>query len=166
VITRPRVLVVVAIVAASLIIMAYQVNARRSTPLSPRSSAPPQQINSDLRNVMQSRVHEEYTHLSFTNWHDRPLTSEKMDAIAASSGRIMEVAKGLDTYEAVYRQQGWTDDDVKFFEEKRLQLSRVAEELNRAAQKHDAPQVVNFFMHLDNTCQSCHKRFRPDLSWT
>jgi hypothetical protein len=26
--------------------------------------------------------------------------------------------------------------------------------------------VTSFFIHLDNTCQSCHRRFRPDLSWT
>jgi cytochrome c556 len=25
--------------------------------------------------------------------------------------------------------------------------------------------MINFFMHLDTTCQSCHKRFRPDIQW-
>lgn len=89
-----------------------------------------------------------------------------MDAIAASSARIMSVARTLDSYETEYKQQGWNEDDVKFFNERRLQLSRVAEALNKAARKHDSGQVVNFFMHMDNTCQSCHKRFRPDLSWT
>ena len=103
--------------------------------------------------------------MSFTIWHDRPLTPTKMDSIAVSSSRVIDLTKELTGYAAIYKQQGWSNDDVKFFEEKRLQLSRVAEELNRAAKKHDSSEVINFFMHMDNTCQSCHKRFRPDLQW-
>jgi cytochrome c556 len=38
--------------------------------------------------------------------------------------------------------------------------------LQRAAREHDSHQVFNNFKRMDNTCQSCHKRFRPDLSWT
>ena len=104
--------------------------------------------------------------MSFTIWHDRPLTKEKMDAIAEASSHIVQAAQGLEMYEATYKQQGWSAQDMKFFDDKRLQLSHVAEELNRAAKSHDESQVVSFFMHMDNTCQSCHKRFRPDLSWT
>jgi cytochrome c556 len=120
----------------------------------------------NLRQVMQTRVHHEYTFMSYTIWHDQPLTDEKMDAIAASSDRLILIGHDLNGYAAVYRQQGWSREDVDYFEEKRVQLTRVAEELKRAAQKHDSAQVTSFFMHLDNTCQSCHRRFRPDLSWT
>lgn len=123
-------------------------------------------VHGDLRDVMESKVHTEYTYLSFTIWHDQPLTPEKMDAIAAASSRIENVAHGLGSYEAEYQAQGWTREDVQFFDDKRLQLTQVAEELKKAAQKHDSSQVTSFFMHLDNTCQSCHRRFRPDLSWT
>ena len=116
---------------------------------------------------METKVHTEYTYMSFTIWHDQPLTAEKMDSIAAASGRIMDIAAhDLSSYEPVYRQQGWTDEDVQFFDNKRLQLTQVAEELQKAAQKHDSSQVTSFFLHLDNTCQSCHSRFRKDLSWT
>jgi cytochrome c556 len=105
--------------------------------------------------------------MSFTIWHDQPLTVEKMDSIAAASGRIMDIAAhDLSSYEPEYRQQGWTEEDVQFFDNKRLQLTQVAEELQKAAQKHDSSEVTNFFLHLGNTCQSCHSRFRKDLSWT
>src|SRR5690348_11479607 len=57
----------------------------------------------NLRQLMQSRVHQEYTFLSFTIWHDQPLTPEKMDSIAASSGRIMGIAHDLTAYEPVYK---------------------------------------------------------------
>jgi cytochrome c556 len=123
------------------------------------------QPREDLRRFMQSKVHQEYTFLSYTIWHDRPLTPAKMDSIAASSVKIIGLSNELTAYVALYKEQGWSNEDVKLFEEKRLQLSRVAQELNRAAQKRDAREVHNFFTHLDNTCQSCHKRFRPDLQW-
>ncbi|HEY2169209.1 MAG TPA: hypothetical protein VGJ30_06250 [Candidatus Angelobacter sp.] len=38
------------------------------------------------------------------------------------------MSKDLTAYAAIYKNQGWSSDDVKFFEEKRLQLSRVAED--------------------------------------
>jgi cytochrome c556 len=127
---------------------------------------PAQLPQGNLRQLMQSRVHEEYTYLSFTIWHDQPLTAEKMDSIAASSGRIMGLAHDLTAYEPVYKQQGWSQEDIQFFDDKRLQLTQVAEELKKAAQKHDSSGITNFFIHLDSTCQGCHRRFRPDLSWT
>jgi cytochrome c556 len=139
----------------------YSAHVAASVPTAPPTSA----AREDLQKFMQARVHQEYTFLSFTIWHDRPLTSAKMDSIVASSGKVMEMAKELNKFEATYKQQGWNDDDLQFFDDKRLQLSRVAEELNHAAQKRDSTAVVNFFMHLDSTCQSCHKRFRPELQW-
>lgn len=133
------------------------------------AASAPGQVNSaareDLQKFMQSQIHHEYTFLSFTIWHDRPFTPDKMESIAASSSKVVAMAKEMNKYEAAYRDQGWSEDDVKFFDDKRVQLSRVAEELNRAAQRQDSTAVTSFFMHMDSTCQSCHRRFRPDLQW-
>jgi hypothetical protein len=63
---------------------------------------------------MQARVHPEYTFLSFTIWHDRPLTAEKMDSIAASSAHVVDMSRELTAYAAIYKDQGWSSDDVKF----------------------------------------------------
>jgi cytochrome c556 len=162
----------VGIVAVFLIGMlgfaGYKLRTEHVTASAPASVGTQQALppnHEDLRKFMQARVHQEYTFLSFTIWHDRPLTPEKMDSIAASSSRVIGMSKDLTAYGDLYRSQGWSAEDVKFFEEKRVQLSRVAEELNRAAQNRNSPEVINFFMHLDTTCQSCHKRFRPDLQW-
>ena len=148
----------------------FEVHARHAAVAAAAPSAaarPAQAVHGDLRQVMETKVHTEYTYLSFTIWHDQPLTDAKMDAIAAASGRIMDIAAhDLSSYEPEYRQQGWTDEDVQFFDNKRLQLTQVAEELQKAAKRHDSSQVTSFFLHLDNTCQSCHSRFRKDLSWT
>jgi cytochrome c556 len=138
----------------------YTAQVAASTPAPPNSAA-----REDLQKFMQAQIHQEYTRLSFTIWHDRPFTPAKMESIATSSSKVMAMAKDLNKYEATYRDQGWSEDDVKFFDDKRVQLSRVAEELNHAAQKQDSTAVINFFMHMDTTCQSCHKRFRPDLQW-
>ena len=52
--------------------------------------------NDDLRQVMEAKVHKDYTAMSFTIWHDRPLTKEKMDAIAEASSHIVQAAQGLE----------------------------------------------------------------------
>ena len=148
-------------IAAFLGYKAYSAHVAASAP----PPAPTTAAREDLQKFMQARVHQEYTFLSFTIWHDRPLTPAKMDSIAASSSKVMQMARELNKYETTYKEQGWNNDDLKFFEEKRLQLSRVAEELNHAAENRDSTSVINFFMHLDSTCQSCHKRFRPELQW-
>lgn len=138
----------------------YIAHVAASSPVPVNSAA-----REDLQKFMQSQIHHEYTFLSFTIWHDRPFTPDKMESIAASSSKVVAMAKEMNKYEAAYRDQGWSEDDVKFFDDKRVQLSRVAEELNRAAQKQDSTAVTSFFMHMDSTCQSCHRRFRPDLQW-
>lgn len=157
-------LVVGVMLTVALALAAYQLYARRTAPAEvPAAGA--QRPPMDLRQLMQSELHEDYTRISFTIWHDKSLTPEKMDVVAFSSARVVEVARGLDVYEPGYQQQGWSAQDIRLFDDKRLQLVRVAEELTRAARKRDGTQVVNFFMHMDATCQSCHKRFRPDMTW-
>jgi cytochrome c556 len=163
--SKIRVVVLTLIFTGALTFAGYRFHNRQVAASANAGAGAKPGAREDLRQFMQSRVHQEYTLLSFTIWHDRPLTPEKMDVIAASSSRVMELTRELSGYAGQYKQQGWSVDDLRFFEEKRLQLSRVAEELNRAAKKHDSPEVINFFMHMDSTCQSCHRRFRPDLQW-
>jgi cytochrome c556 len=163
--SRIRVGVLILLFTGMLALAGYRLRTGHVTASVPTGSHPPAQNRDDLRKFMQARVHQEYTFLSFTIWHDRPLTAAKMDSIAVSSAHVMDMSRELTAYAAIYKDQGWSSDDVKFFEEKRLQLSRVAEELGHAAQKRNSPEVINFFIHLDTTCQSCHKRFRPDLQW-
>ena len=176
--SKPKVVGIAIVLAFVISVLAFRFHGRHAAEVAASAPASQQSLNltnvssasnrsgnNDLRQVMETRVHQDYTAMSFTIWHDRPLTNVKMDAIAAASSRIAQEAQGLEAFEDAYRQQGWSAQDVKFFEENRLRLFRVAEELNRAAKNHDEAQVVSFFMHLDNTCQSCHKKFRPDLSW-
>lgn len=118
----------------------------------------------DLRQLMQDRIHVEFTQMSFTLWHDRPLTPSKMDSISTSATHMAGYATDLQQYATVLNQQGWSRADVQFFDQNRLQLLRVSAELNQAARQRDQTQMTNFFMHLETTCNACHHRFRPDLS--
>jgi cytochrome c556 len=162
---KTRVVILALLIVGGLTFAGYRFHNRFVTASVPNTLAANPQAREALRQFMESKVHHEYTYLSFTIWHDKPLTPEKMDSIAMSSSRVIDLSKELTGYAAVYKDQGWSSEDVQFFEEKRLQLARVAEELNHAAKNHNSTEVINFFMHMDNTCQSCHKRFRPDLQW-
>lgn len=165
---KPKAVGIAVVLAFAFAVWGFEFHSRHSAEAAKAGPAPStsSKANDDLRQIMETKVHQDYTAMSFTIWHDRPLTGEKMDAIAVASSHIVQTAQHLETFEAAYEQQGWSAQDMKFFDDKRLQLSHVAEELNRAAKNHDESQVVSFFMHMDNTCQSCHRRFRPDLSWT
>jgi len=163
--SKLKALAAAALAAILVLTIAIAVMRTRKSP-APVADHVQQQAPADLRQVMQAKVHDDYTFMSFTIWHDQPLTEQKLDSIAAASQRIEDVAQHLDGFESAYRQQGWSSQDVQFFAEKRVQLSHTAEELRQAAQQHDAKSVVHIFTHLDSTCQSCHKRFRPDLAWT
>lgn len=149
------------LLAAGLLYAGHRAYVRRSAP----TASDGMREQEDLRHLMQTKVHEEYTRVSFTIWHDQPLTAAKMEAIAVASAHIAGVAQELEAYEAAYREQGWSPQDVSLFGEHRRQLARVAGELSSAARSHDETLVVNSFKHLDETCQGCHQRFRRDLAW-
>src|SRR6202040_912659 len=151
--SRIRVGVLILLFTCILALAGYRLRTGHVTASVQDGTHPPAQNREDLRKFMQARVHQEYTFLSFTIWHDRPLTAEKMDSIVTSSAHVVDMSKELAAYATIYKDQGWSSDDVKFFEEKRLQLSRVAEELGHAAKKRNSPEVIKFFMHLDTTCQ-------------
>jgi cytochrome c556 len=119
----------------------------------------------NLRQLMQEKIHVEFTQISFTIWHDRPLTPSKMESISASATRMAGFANDLQPYSTFLTQQGWSKDDAQFFDQQRLQLSHVSTELDQAARRRDQKQITSFFMHLETTCNTCHHRFRPDLSY-
>ena len=144
-----------------LAIVQFAVARRRPAVTAPAATV----SGKSLRDVMRSDVHESYTQMSFLIWHSKPLTDDKMEQIGKSAASINAAAQSLQLFETNYKQQGWSSADAKLFADKRLQLLRVTEELESAARQHKEADVLSFFLHLDNTCQSCHQHFRPDLSW-
>jgi cytochrome c556 len=143
----------------------HRVYKRLSSPAPASAMSAGKKPYTSLRQMMQSGVHQEYTFISFTIWHDRPLTAAKLDLIADSSARIGNLARELDSFNGKDNPQGWSLPDAALFHEKSIELYHVSQELNQVAVEHDTPKVQTMFHRLDNTCQSCHKHFRPDLRW-
>ncbi len=143
----------------------HRVYKRLSSPAPASAMSAGKKPYASLRQMMQSGVHQEYTFISFTVWHDRPLTPAKFDLIADSSARIGILARELDAFNGKDNPQGWNPPDAALFHDKSMELYSVAQELNQVAQTHDSQKVQAVFHRLDTTCQSCHKHFRPDLRW-
>lgn len=116
--------------------------------------------DADLVQVMRAKVHPDYTFLSFTIWHDVPLDSRKMDAIAGSAQNIKLAAHTVGEYQNLWASGNGGD----FFRDNVQELDEVAGQLEDAAKKHDPHEVENLFAKMDGVCQNCHNRFRPDLS--
>ena len=117
---------------------------------------------SDLRHLMRAGLHEEFTFLSYTIWHDDPLDEKKMEAIAGSAENIIVAAQDAESCPSAYKHAGNQVDD-RFFEARVQDLTQVAQKLQSAAKRHDSQQLGNLLGEMDNVCQSCHSRFRPDL---
>ena len=116
--------------------------------------------DADLNQVMRAKVHPDYTFLSFTIWHNVPLDSQKMDAIAGSAKNIKVAAHTVGEYQSLWTSGNGGD----FFRDNVQELDEVAGQLEVAARHHDPHQVENLFAKMDGVCQNCHSRFRPDLS--
>ena len=162
-----KVLAAVLLVGGVLGFAGYRIYSRVSRParFTATGNDPDFSRFATVRDMMQSGVHQEYTAISFTVWHDQPLTPAKLDSIAAAAARMVSLARELDALGGKGKLQGWNTPDREFFHQKSVQLYNVAQELNQAAQERDAHHIAALFDHLDHACQSCHQRFRPDLQW-
>ena len=74
---RIRVGILAALFTCMLALAGYRLRTGHVTASVPAGTHPAVQNRDDLRKFMQARIHQEYTFLSFTVWHDRPLNGAK-----------------------------------------------------------------------------------------
>ncbi|HEY2169210.1 MAG TPA: hypothetical protein VGJ30_06255 [Candidatus Angelobacter sp.] len=71
-----RVGILVTLFTCVLALAGYRLRTGHVTASVPAGTHPAVQNREDLRKFMQARIHQEYTFLSFTVWHDRPLDTK------------------------------------------------------------------------------------------
>ncbi|HEY7545729.1 MAG TPA: cytochrome c [Blastocatellia bacterium] len=113
---------------------------------------------------MEEGIHERFTFLSFTLWHDPPMTSEKMEAIAQSAVQLRQLAETIIAHRPRYLEAEWRKDDRKAFDAGAAELSNSAMMLAEAATRKDKTRAENLFNRIEASCQSCHARFNKALA--
>lgn len=135
----------------------------QSRPLA-RSQTVGEESFKNLHQLMEEGIHERFTFLSFTLWHDPPMTSEKMDAIAGSAIQLRQMAETITALRPRYLEAEWMRDDRKAFDAKAAELSNSAMMLAEAATRKDKRRAKNLFDRVEASCQSCHARFNKALA--
>ena len=118
----------------------------------------------NLRQLMEEGIHERFTFLSFTLWHDPPMTPEKMDAIAQSAIQLRQLAETITAHRPRYLEAESRKDDRKAFDTGVAELSNSAMMLAEAATRKDKVRTENLFDRVEASCQSCHARFNKALA--
>jgi cytochrome c556 len=114
-----------------------------------------------LAKLMQEGLHEPFTELSFTVWHDKPFNAEKYQTIARASLGVQKIAVQI----PAFTRSSWSGEEIAYFENTALRLADLAGFLADSAQRHQQDHVVHYLMDLETTCQKCHSEFAPDLKF-
>jgi cytochrome c556 len=117
-----------------------------------------------LHQLMEEGIHERFTFLSFTLWHDPPMTPEKMEAIAQSAIQLRQLAETITALRPGYLEAESRKAERKAFDAQAEELSTSARMLAEAATRKDKARTQNLFNRVEASCQSCHAKFNKALA--
>ncbi|MBI3652606.1 MAG: cytochrome c [Acidobacteria bacterium] len=116
-----------------------------------------------LHQLMEEGIHERFTFVSFTLWHDTPMTPEKLETIAASAMELRQLADTIPTYSPKQLQVEGAKEDLRLFATRAAELSSKAQKLAETAALQDVAATETAFKQVEASCQACHNRFHQSL---
>jgi len=158
--TRRRTDLVKAVIAVVLLFAGAGAQMRTRRPKTPAQHG---KEFSSLPELMREGLHEQFTALSFTVWHDSPLTDQKLDAVAKHADKLREFARRIPTFKSSYFGER-SEEDRTMVDAKAEAVAGLAQLLAGAAQTRDAKTVDKLLTQIEATCNACHARFRRELS--
>jgi hypothetical protein len=147
----------------ALLLMMIFALAHLPSRLSAQSNAPGENSFKSLHQLMEEGIHERFTYVSYTLWHDTPMTTEKMDTIAESAMELRQMAEALPAYSSRYVRMEGEKDGQNLFNIKAAELSKLSQKLAETASKRDKKGTENLFKRLEASCQDCHNTFNKAL---
>lgn len=109
--------------------------------------------------LMKDGIHEDFTFLSFTIWHDRPLTEVKRDGIAVAADNINRLAKRLRRF----KDSRIASSDPRAFAASVEGLVETAAAIRSHAATEDVDVLGDDFIALEEACSHCHAVFQEGL---
>ena len=116
-----------------------------------------------LPQLMKDGIHEQFTFLSFTIWHDSPLTKQKLTSVAKSASLLQELAVRIPTYKASYFSK-YRGEDLALVDAVSAEMETLALSLSHAAANGDEKSLEPLLTQLEEKCNSCHSKFKQELS--
>jgi cytochrome c556 len=147
----------------ALLLMIIFVLAQLPSRLRAQSNTPGENSFKSLHQLMEEGIHERFTYVSYTLWHDTPMTPEKMDTIAESALELRQMAEALPAFGSRYAKGEGEKEGQNLFNTKAAELSKVSQRLAETASKRDKKGTENLFKQLEASCQDCHNTFNKAL---
>jgi len=116
-----------------------------------------------LSKLMKNGIHEQFTFLSFTIWHDSPMTEQKLNSVAESASNLQELAVRIPTFKATFFSK-YPREDLTLVDQDSAEMEALARSLSRAAAAGDEKSLEPILTRLEANCNSCHSKFRQELS--
>ncbi len=98
-----------------------------------------------LKDYMQLGIHEEFTFLSYTIWHDQPLTEKKREALRVAAERLVELAEGIPEYREGNRIDHYS-----------AQLAASSRKLAMSASMSPQSEIETGLETVRKSCVDCH----------
>lgn len=117
-----------------------------------------------LHQLMEEGIHDRFTFISFTLWHDPNMTPEKMDEIARSADELRQLGEAIPAFRPRHLEAEWKKDDQKVFDAGAAELSTSAMMLAKAAIVKDKARAKELFDRVAESCRSCHAKFNKELT--
>jgi hypothetical protein len=151
------------LVQAAAILSVLLVAAFAQTHARVKRSAPPSKEFASLSQLMKDGIHEQFTLLSFTIWHDSPMTEEKLNSVARSASHLQELAVRIPAFKTSYFRK-YPGEDLALVDADSAEMETLARSISRAAANGDEKSLEPLLTQLEANCNSCHLKFRQELS--
>jgi cytochrome c556 len=146
----------------SLLMVIFVISQYQSSPKA-QSNLNSETSFKNLHQLMEEGIHDRFTYLSFTIWHDSPLTPEKMATIAESARDLGQMAETIPAHSPKYLLSESAKEEQELFNAKAAELTKVSLRLAETASKKDKKGTQTLFKQLEASCQDCHNRFNQTL---
>jgi cytochrome c556 len=147
----------------ALLLVMIVVLAELPSKLRAQSNTPGENSFKSLHQLMEEGIHERFTYVSYTLWHDTPMTPAKMDTIAESALELRQMAEALPAFGSRYATVDGEKEGQTLFNLKAAELSKVSQKLAETASKRDKKGTETLFKKLEASCQDCHNTFNSTL---
>jgi hypothetical protein len=128
-----------------------------------KPAAQPEKEFASLPELMKDGIHERFTFLSFTIWHDSPLTEEKLNSVSKSACQLENLAGRIRAFKTSYFRK-YAEEDLRLIDAHSAEMETLARSISNAAASGDEKSLEPLLTRLETTCNNCHSKFRQELS--
>jgi cytochrome c556 len=117
-----------------------------------------------LKVLMKDAIHEHFTLISFTIWHDESAPVEKMPRISEAARELQKLAQEIPQHARNYHAGNSEKTNTKDIQQLSKAMGEAAHDLSEAAARGEEASMEKLFNNLQASCESCHSVYRANIT--